>query len=139
VEDALAQPEHVRHARTARAEEHDDALIDREFRRANDDAPEPSELSAGNPETQRRSKRALQVALDLQRHDGLDRAAVFGPLRVQRSDAATRNGDRVARQLTEIGRDENRRPRRDGQREHHAAQHECTHASNLCPIVVYVF
>ena len=92
--------------------------IDRELRRADDDAAEASELAAGHAETQRRSERALQVALDLERHDGLDRAAIFGPLRVERGDAAARDGQRVARQLAEIGRDEHRRPRRDGQREH---------------------
>src|SRR6185295_15022920 len=66
-EHALAETEHIRHARPARAEEDDDALVDRELRRADDDAAEAAEVAAGYPEPQRRPQCAFDVALDLER------------------------------------------------------------------------
>ena len=74
-----------------RAEEHDDALVDREFRRADDDAAEAAERPPGTRNCNRRPERAFQIALDLERDDGLDRAAIVGPLRV---DAPPRGRER---------------------------------------------
>ena len=107
-------------------------LVDREFRRADDDAAEAAELAAGHAEPQRRPERAFEVALDLERDDRLDRAAILGPLRVERRDAAAHDRARVARQLAEIGGNDRRRARwtdSENREEEEEPREPCSHQS----------
>jgi len=129
-EDALAETEHVRHARAVRAQEDHDPLIDHELRSADEDAAEAAEVAAGHAKAKGLSERALEVVLDLERDDRLDRAAILGPLRVERQDAAADDRARVARQLAEVGWNDRRRAGRHGEKDREEEQEElCSHQS----------
>ncbi len=85
----------------------------------------------GTRKLQRRAERALEVAFDFEGDDRLDRAAVLGPLRVDRGDAAADDRARVARQLAEIGGNNHCGPRRQRQREEHTTHRQHSHAFSV--------
>ena len=126
---ALAQSEHVEHTRALRAEKHDDALANGEGGRADGHALKASEPAARNTKLQRRSQRAFQIRIHLQRHQRLDSVVVERPTNVERDDLSARDDPRVPSEVTKVRGEDCRRTavrtcnrNRDG---HHGQQ--CSH------------
>src|SRR5262249_52147231 len=98
-EHTLVQSQHVWNRGTVHAKEDDDAFVDREFRRPDGDAAKASERTARHTELNCLAERTLQVALDFERNDRLDRTAVVGPAWIERHHSAANDRARVARKF----------------------------------------
>ena len=72
-------------------------FVDREFRRPDGDAAKASERAARHAELNRLTECTLQVALDLESDDRLDRTTVVGPAWIERHHAAANDRTRIAR------------------------------------------
>ena len=105
--DALTQAENVRHRRGRRAEEHDDLLAGVERRRAHDQASVPAEPTARHSKADRAAEVAFQPRIGAQCHDCFDRSMIGGrPPAVDRDDRAACDRIGAARQIAEVGRQE---------------------------------